>query len=254
MKKISFWAKHNKWSARFIIIAIYILLNIVGITVGSLFNNLQISIPTALLLFSIFLFIIGVIFYPEKEKVQQGNSSYRRQKSFDFILGFSSFCLIVYAGNHEDNIVGNFTGIKAAVSIVPSLSVDSTKNSYQSILAFKEAMKDANEKNLVWKEKKILLKKQIKEIKSAKEMSVAGKIILIILSVMVAFGLLLLLAALSCSIYCGGAGTLALIVALLGTGVILWILIRVIRSIVRKKYKKSKVNVDSKVGMHQMPI
>jgi hypothetical protein len=146
--------------------------------------------------------------------------------------------MIVYTGNNYSNLFNNNSTVNAAVNAVSSLPGDSIARSYQSIAAFNKTLKDETGKPLPWKEKKKLLKKQVKEIKTAKDISQGGKIALIFLSILVALGLLYLLAALSCSIACNASGGLALVVAVLGTTGIIILLAFVIRAITGKKKKK----------------
>jgi len=51
MKKISTWAKNNKWLARILVIICHILLNVMGIITGILMSDLDINIPVAALPF-----------------------------------------------------------------------------------------------------------------------------------------------------------------------------------------------------------
>ena len=89
-----------------------------------------------------------------------------------------------------------------------------------------------------WKERKKLLKEQVRAIKNSKDPSNGGKAVLIILSVLVALLLIGLIASLACRIACGGSDALAVIVVLGGTALVIWLLIRVIRNINRKKIKE----------------
>lgn len=238
MKKISLWAKNNKWQARFLIFGIYLLLNLLGITIGWMLNDMQISISVNAFLFFILLFLAGMFAYPVKSYSKNtGISVYTRQKSCDFILAASTFCMILFIGNKYPHLISNHSAGYTAANASVSFPVDSMKTSYEKMAAFSEKMKAENGKQLSWKEKKKLLKKQVKEIKASGEISPAGKVLLIILSVLVALGLLYVLAALSCSISCGGAEGLAIAVAVLGTGLIIFLLVRLIRSINRKTQK-----------------
>ena len=78
------------------------------------------------------------------------------------------------------------------------------------------------------------MKQQIKAVDSS-NMSEGGKIALIALSVIVALGVMYGLAILSCGLACNDQGFLAVVV-LLGGGVLIgFLLVKVIRSITRKK-------------------
>lgn len=101
-------------------------------------------------------------------------------------------------------------------------------------------MKDANGKQLSWKERKKLLKAQVRAIKKADDLSNGAKVALIFLSALVALGLLFLVAALACDLSCSGSGAAAVLVGLAGTALIALLLVVVIRAILGKKRKKPK--------------
>ena len=99
MKKLSVWAKDHKWSARFIIVASFIVLNILGIITGVLLSSIGISIPIAVMLFFACAYGAAFIAYPSrslKGKKLNAAAFYVRQKSCDLILAGSTFCMIVY--------------------------------------------------------------------------------------------------------------------------------------------------------------
>jgi len=243
MKKISLWARTHKWPTRFIIVAIHAILIIIAFNTGILFNELNVYVPATTFFVFTGIFLAAVFSYPSRSKKNRASSAaafYFRQKSCDFIMAASSFCIIVYFGNHEKNIFQSNSEIQAAVTRPVSLPGDSAMKTYKSIAAFKASLKDEHGKNLSWKEKKKLLTQQVKAIKKAKDISPGGKVALIILSVIVALGLIALLAALSCSIACGGADALAIIVMALGTAGIIFLLVRVIRNITGKEKKQKK--------------
>ena len=88
-----------------------------------------------------------------------------------------------------------------------------------------------------------MLKTQLKEIRKADDMSKGEKVALIILSVIVALGLLALVGSAACTLSCNGSDAAALIVAIGGTALVVWLLISVIRRInskTRKKRSKSE--------------
>jgi len=240
MKKISFWARTHKWSAQFIIVAIHIILLFIGYKTGILFSKVNVFVPSIAFYILIGILLVTAFSYPLRSQKKQVSSFYFRQKSCDFILAASSFCMIVYFGNHDKNIFIRNSEIQATVSHPVSVPGDSSLKTYKSIAAFKASLKDEHEKSLSLKEKKKLLFQQIKGIKKSKDTSPGGKVALIILSIIVAIGLIALLAALSCSIACAGADVLAIIVMALGTAGIIILLVRVIRNINGKRRKQKK--------------
>ena len=242
MKQISYWAKEHPWAARIIIIACYIGINITGLITGYLLNELSLSLSSLFLFIVILIFLAGVISYPSRTwrgSTLSKEACYVRRKSFDFLLIACTFFMIVYCGNHFNQLPLNFATSEAAIVFTPARSADSSVKGYKSIESFKASMKNSEGKKLKWKARKKLLKKQLNEIEMAPELSTTEKILLTILSLAIAFGLFYLLAALSCSISCGGAEGLAIVVAVVGLAAIVLLLVWAFRKIYRKRDLKS---------------
>ena len=238
MKKISFWAKNHKRPARIIIVASFILLNGLGILTGILLNDLNIYISGITMLLFVSAFIAGVIFYPSKNKRGTGHNSlpfYFKQKGFDFILAASAFCMVTYSGNRPETLFQQYPVLNASVISVSINPKDSTLKSYRTISEFTASIKNENGESLTWKERKKMLKEQVKEIKKANDLSNGEKTLLIILSVLVALGLIALIATLSCSLSCSGSLGAAVLVGVGGTALIILLLVIAIRAIYGKK-------------------
>ena len=161
---------------------------------------------------------------------------YILQKTCDLLLISATFIMFTYFGNRQ---VSPFSTSLFAASTFSTISQpgDSSKT-YKSIADFKKMMKDENGKMLKWKERKKLMKAQIREIKKDNSISEGGKVALIILTVLVALGLAILVAALSCSLSCSGSEAAAVIVGIIGYGAIVFLTIVVIRSIIRNARKE----------------
>ena len=245
MKKISRWGKTHPWPARFIIVGSFIVLNVLGIVTGLLLHELEITVPAIALLLFFSAYLGGLAAYPLKTQKTHPSLSppafYRRQKSCDFILAASTFCMIVYFGNHPGSLFQHYPSLKATVTRENSLPRDSAYKPYKSIAQFAASLKDESGKDLKWKEKRKLLTEQVRAIKKAKDISKGGQAALIVLSVLVALGLLYVVASLACSISCSGSGFLAILVAVAGTTGVVILLISVIRSIMGKKKKKREI-------------
>lgn len=166
---------------------------------------------------------------------------YVRQKTCDGLLAASTFCMIVCLSNQPGEIFNYSASVNAAVPVNSYLPKDSTVvKKHKSIAGFAASLKDESGKSLVWKEKKKLLKEQVRAIKSNKEMSRGSKVALIILSVLVAAGLLALVLALACDLSCNGSEAAAILVGVGGTALIVFLLLVAIRAITGRK-KKSKI-------------
>lgn len=245
MKKISYWAKAHKWRSWVIIIAAFSVLNTLGIVTGILLQQLEISVSVILVFISLFLYLAALIAYPsksEKGKTLSRAAFYIKQKSCDFILVASTFGMIIYLSNHPDRLFQSYPTISAAMKTEPSLPKDSLAKGYKSIKDFSASMKDVNGNQLKWKERKKLLKEQIRDIKKSNGLTNGAKIGLIILSVLVAIGLIALVAALACDLSCSGSDAAAAIVGIGGTALVIFLLVLVIRNINKKKKKETSID------------
>lgn len=246
MKKISLWAKHHQWPARFIIISCFILLTITGILVGILLDDLDFILPSAILSTCIVLYFTGILFYPSKSKRRKFNPSllYKTQKKLDFLLAACTFLMIICISNNRFQSLQYFPSLQAATVSKPTPPADSTIKTYKTINAFSASLKDENGKSLKWKEKKKLLREQIRAIKKSGDMSKGAKVALIILSVIVALGLLYAVAALACGISCNGSEAAAIVVGIGGVFLVILLFVLTIRAITGKKKKKAIIQEE----------
>ncbi len=243
MKKISLWANRHPWTSRIIIIVSFLVLNVLGFTTGWLLLDSGIYLPFMALLSFALIYATGFIFYPFKNKngkYRMTVSVYIRQKTCGMLLAGSAFFMCIYAGNQREILFRSSFPFSQAVAGNTIIPVKSPVKTYKTIPAFYKSMKDDHGKMLSWKERKKLLKEQVKAIKHTREISNGGKTALIILSILVALGLIGLVAALSCNLSCEGSGAAAVIVGIGGTGLIIFLLFLAIRGILGKKKNKSK--------------
>ena len=248
MKDISRWAKKHIWQSRLIIILIYVLLNAIGIFTGELLNELHVVIPELYLIVCIIFTITLWILYPSRQNTKARittSALYVRRKLFDFSLGTVTFLMIIYAGNNWQHLFTKSESVQA--SNIIHLSKDSAIYDNPLIKNFISLIKGMDAHKLTQREKLRLLKDQIKTIKHDKDTSSTEKTLLIILSVIIALGLLIGLAGLSCSISCSGSEGLALVVGLGGTFLIIFLLVRIIKHISDpSRKKKEKVENSEK--------
>jgi hypothetical protein len=230
MKKISLWAYTNKWSARIIILTIYLLLNITGIFLGDLLQSMQVNLPAYMPDLLIIPFAVACFYYPERKQKNSYRNFYYRQKCCDGVLVFITFLFIICLGNGA--IMKSSLNTSSAISptvLLPSkinLNILPTEKSTTTKTGF--SIKDLR-KNL---------KRDIKRLRNEyRNTSDGGKIALIILVSVVAAILFLLLLALACDLSCSGAEGAAWIVFLLGTALLVFLLIKVIRAINKPKIK-----------------
>lgn len=241
MKKISCWAKKNKTQARIAIIVSFILLNVFAFFTGYFLNQIGIFFLPGFLPGCFFIFLIALIAYPLKKRKEtklSPSAYYHLQKSCDFILAASTFCMIIYLSNRPERLFQFYPQIKAFVVAFPSK--DSLVKHYKPIRDFYSSLIDGKGNSLKWKERKKLLKEQVREIKRDTNTSKGEKIALIFLSVLAAAGLLFLVAGLACNLSCNGSDAAAAIVGIGGTALVIFLLVLAIRAINGKK-RKSKL-------------
>jgi len=246
MKKISYWAKSHKQEARITIVICYIGLNILAIMSGYFLQQTGILLLPVFLFSCFTVFITAVIVYPSNYRKGLNLSSsafYNLQKTCDFIIVSCTFCMIFYLSNRPENLFRFYPQVNAYV-INPTLK-DNAGKPYKSISDFYSSLKDKHGNMLKWKERKKLLKEQVRSIKKDTDLSKGSKTLFIILSVIAAIGLVYLVAALSCSLSCNGSDAAAAIVGVGGTALIIFLLVLTIRAITGKKRKRKTASEKS---------
>lgn len=205
MKKISSMAARHVMTARLLVAIIHIILFALALQVSNHLRELAITLPASLLICCLAGVAICVI-------LDRKHLHYFRRRLLFFISGLLLF-----------------------TSTTCYLSNDGFRsmNSYPLASGIHEATK----KPMTRKEARKKLKAAVKEIKKAIKQGKgdAGKILLTTLAIIVALGLLLLLAALACEIACNGSEALAILVFVVGLAGIIFLLVWVIRKINRKK-------------------
>ena len=243
MRKISFWAKHHRYPAIASIIVIKLILAALAIFIGRTLLGMEVHIPTWVIFIAVFLFILAGSLYPfRKSTTQPKNRLYIRQKICDFVLGFSIFLFFTTSSNNS--LILSYSN-----SALASTTATANKPTAADILA---SLQYRDKHDLSRQEKRILrkeFKKQlgiyVKQTVSGKKDD-AGKTLLIILTIIIAVGLLSLLAALCCSISCGGAEFAAVIVGILGLAAIVAGSVVVIQRISKGPKKKKDDNPNPK--------
>jgi energy-coupling factor transporter transmembrane protein EcfT len=251
MKKISYWARSHKWASRIIIVVSFIVLDVLAVLSGDLLRQLSVVIPFSWLLLFILLFLAAAMTYPAKNKKGvriNAAKFYTLQKSCDFILVASTFFMFMYGGNNPHKLFRFYPALHAALKNESSIPADSLGKKYRSVKEFAAMMKDAKGNELKWKEKRKLLKTQISEIKKSNELSSGEKTLLVIASILVALGLISLIAALACDLSCSGADAAAALVGIGGTALIVYLLVITIRSIYGKRKKQQKAAGNAMAG------
>ena len=248
-KQLSFWAREHKWLSRFIIVFSFIVMNVLGIITGLLFNDLAITFSSWFIVLTVLTFGIAWMKYPRRNPVTgkaEKNCDYIMRKTCDAVLIGTTFLMFVYFGNREAT---PFSAPVFSASAVNSFSLpkDSTKT-YKSIEEFRKSLKDENGKPLKLKERKKLLKEQVKAIKKDKTTSRGDKVGLIILCVLLALVLAYAVAAIACSLSCSGSEGAAVVVAVLGLVGVGLLTFFLIRGIVRKSRREKEEELNRRMN------
>lgn len=249
LKQLSSWAKNHKWTARLLIVAAFILLDILGVLTGMLLNDLTITFHPLTFYFFLILFFVAIGLYPDKSMkgtVLSKHSFYIRQKSCDLILAGTTYLMLVCISNGNSILGKNYFATNASVKNSTLPITDSTKKRYKSIAAFSASMKDEKGKLLKWKDRKKLLKEQLSEIKKANDISKGGKLALLILCSLIAGTLLLLIVGWSCTLSCSGSDGAALLVGIGGTAAVVFLMILASRLIYGKRKKEKNIKEAEK--------
>ncbi len=219
MKQISYWARSHKTAARIILILLYIPLNIAGLVTGYLLQETGITL-SANFIYTLIIIVLAVyLFYPAK-------ATYFKRKFFEGVMITCTYLMICFYGNQLNNptpVLPFANSIQAVSYTIHHTAIPSVNKIAGKTLTIKELRKE--------------LKKAFQQ---KKEMKKGWKIALIILSILVAAGLILLLVVLSCTIACNSSEALAIIVFILGTAAIIFGLLKLIQFISGNKRTKEK--------------
>lgn len=223
MKQLSYWAKLHPKTARVSIILLHIPLNIAGIVTGLLLFDLNVSMGQAFIYSLITITLLLFLF--ERKK-----TPYYTRKFLHLTMAVCTYLLFVFAGNQVHQPKPYFPFSQSVNAVGTSLLSTTISKPLQ-------AKEKKPQKKLSRKESKNLFLKVDEKVNN---LPLWAKIVLIFLAVVVAAGLLYVLAALACTISCNGSEALAVIVALVGTFGIVFGAIRLIQAILGKKRKKKR--------------
>ena len=232
MRNLSYWAKYHPVHARLIIAISHCLLACIAYFLGS---QLQTDLSALWMYLFIAVFFIARITYPSR----QNRHNYRIRKWHDFVAAASGFFILIFFINQLDRPFSLHQNVQAAKRTEP------TPYKYTEAKKLLEQFKTGEKTKFTTREKRIIKKEFKYQLGQYAKAKVTGKkanaeqVLLIILACIAAVGLLYLLAALACTISCNGYEALAVVVFLAGTAALVWGLIRIIRSINRKRPAKN---------------
>lgn len=229
MRNISLWGRQHPQHARCLIIISHFCLAFIAILLGFALADAGHILSSFFIYALCFVFTVCFIFYPSKKEKQQYRNFYFFRKSLDLILISTSFLLVLCGSNHFNASTSISNSPFATINAIASIPENQTSIISNKPLPKKKVLKSLKQK----------LKDNIRHLrKEYKDASKGERTVLIVLSVLVALGLLLLVAGLACNLSCSGSGAAATAVAILGTGLIIFLLVIIIKRINRGKPKK----------------
>lgn len=216
MQKISLWAKGHVAAARVYIVLIKLFLTALSYYTAISLYKMQWLLPVGpLYTTAAALLFAAAFYYPVKGKTTVSKKwFYIRQKTCDFLLPLSAVLVFTTWVNNADTRQTNAAVYGSRIIHHPTA---------------KEILESGKTRaDLTKIEKRILKKEFFKQAKLYAAYSIsgdkakAGEAWKIMLAIIGMIGLLLLLAALACSLSCGGNDTAAVLVGILGLVGIIW--------------------------------
>jgi hypothetical protein len=215
MRKISLFASRNFFKAQVLITVCQIILSYFAMLIAGMLDKEHIYLSSKLLIGSLLFFtVVAYVF--------RSNKRYDIIRLKYFLCGASLFiALCCYYSNNSNVRYNMYSNVGGTLT-----------NPIEKTLS----------KSQQRKELRHMVKEIRKEMKATKDST--GQTLAIVGVVIGAIFLLSIVAALSCSIACGGSGALATLVALAGTFGVVWLMMWAIKKI---QNKKSAPEVKEKV-------
>ena len=241
MYQLSLWARRHVWPARILIVLCYVVLNFTGWLLGEqlTLNGIHLSqthfyIGTALVL-------TGFFAYPSKSSKRVLKHFYRFQKSCDALLVSGTFVLIVCLSQPQ-SLPQPWMGFSAQATTVKPANLPPAK-------AKPSVFRKAANVAIQWLGVDKAIQKKIQKnaqklMAEYKRSSTGGKVALIFLTILVAAALGILVLSWSCSLSCNGSDAAAILVGVLGMGLIIFLSVKVIQRITRGPKPKDPVTPE----------
>lgn len=239
MKQISHWAKAHPIQSRWLIAVSRTLLFFLAMLSASLLYLNEATPPSWIIVLFTQVFFLAFFFYPKRGALKGWYKySYTRQKVHDSTLVLSCFLVLVLgvlADLNQNNYSSPETKARAQlVNYTSGLDYTNSTRKTKRLGAWKQFKQVRKQ----FKQELRQLKKTFKEQEDSKREWI--KVLLTLLTIAVAAGLILLVAALSCSLSCNGMDGLGLMVLIVGWGAVIWLGILAIKKIVNKDWSKPK--------------
>ena len=241
MKHLSYWAKHHPRQARAIIVAAHTIVATAAFK-GGLWLYARHDVAWPIWLFPLLLLLTFWVksAYPTKPLTEtEIASDHRYWRSRRVLLGMTlcAWLLMLLAGNRtaqwseQPASAASVTERSpTAYGQMPFLMTDGGQ-----VMHAKAAFKWLKAKKKTYFEKKVRHIRQRAAAGGSGEMDAVGQVLLTLLTLVVALFLAYLIAGLACNLSCSGQEGLAIIVALVGGGLLIWGVIAALIGIWEKK-------------------
>lgn len=244
MNKLPELGKTHPAAARTLIVCLHLLLFLLALLtarlLGTTGNN---ELPAMLLAgFAIYLFIR----YPQRPLVSSEILKHNyllRKRQFNLVICALGFILPVLVFTAETPVTGFYDRLQG--SNTGKTGTVSTVDSPRKYLSIPDFTRKYHDKSISAKEKRQVLKQQIMAIQKDSNLSKSAQTWLIILTVLVAVGLVYLIAGLSCSLSCAGSTTAATLLLIFGIPAVVLLAIFAIRRIKGKRRRKRTQDTPS---------
>lgn len=249
MKHLSYWAKHHPLAARAIIVTAHTIAAIFAFKTGLwLYARYDVAWPVWLFPVLLLLTVWVKSAYPTQPPAETTAADQHYWRSRRVLVGMTlcAWLFVLLAGNRtaqwsEQPLENSLSGTPdsatsttergpAAYGQVPFLMTDGGKSMH-----IKTTFKWLKIKKKTWVEKKVQRIRQRSAHAGREGLDVAVQVLLTLLLIAVSMVLVTLVAALSCELSCSGQEGLALVVLLVGGGLIIWGLVAGMIAIWKKR-------------------
>ena len=242
MRNVASWASRNPWTARFLIIFLYLPLNIAGLMLGDLLFDRGYEFPSFVLYGACLVALAVILYYPSRRHAIFLKNFYVKRKSADFLLLFSTVCMIAFIGNHL-NTGKTFSLITKAGGL--SATGNYEASSFTASVHPKKPIKKIVQKKQLRKKVVSLIKTLRKKYRDTSD---GTKILLIFLAVVVIAATVVLLLGLVCAIGCGGAEAISYILLTLGVGLGIFLTFLIFKRLSRNHPKNQEIKPPPSQG------
>lgn len=236
------WGRSNWRLTRLILVLLNISLLLLGGAVGFIAYLFDVPFLAGTVPYLVGLAMLAIFITPSKlQKIHFIPYTFMNRKRVDFIVCMLGFCLAMGMFNkflnneYRINSSNNYAQQVVYQAKTPKEKLRAKFNNNSTVKSYRAFKKSIHREAR-------LLKKELRNYTSSEETWIAVVLTVLILLLAAAAGLAL--AALSCSIACNGSEALALIVAVLGLGGIVYLSIISIRAAFRR-YGKTKAKKDN---------